>query len=58
MTLLLDIQRLTIELPAGADRVYAVQDLSLRVDAGRTLCVVGESASFAGSANFWWQHIA
>ena len=45
MTLLLDIQRLTIELPAGADRVYAVQDLSLRVDAGRTLCVVGESGS-------------
>ena len=45
MTLLLDIQGLTIELPAGADRVYAVQGLSLRVDAGRTLCVVGESGS-------------
>jgi peptide/nickel transport system ATP-binding protein len=43
--LLLDIRGLTVALPAGADRRHAVEDLSLRVHAGRTLCLVGESGS-------------
>ncbi|MFM7800568.1 MAG: dipeptide ABC transporter ATP-binding protein, partial [Limnohabitans sp.] len=32
-------------LPAGADRVHAVQNISLTLNAGETLCVVGESGS-------------
>ncbi len=45
MSALLDIQGLTIALPPGADRAYAVHDVSLSVERGRTLCVVGESGS-------------
>ena len=41
----LAIDRLTVELPAGADRRYAVEDLTLKVDAGEIVCVVGESGS-------------
>jgi peptide/nickel transport system ATP-binding protein len=41
----LDVRRLGIALPASADRPWAVQDLSLQLHAGRTLCVVGESGS-------------
>lgn len=41
----LSIQGLTVALPAGGDRVHAVQSVSLQIEAGRTLCVVGESGS-------------
>ena len=41
----LAIDRLHVALPPGADRAYAVQDLSLSIAAGQTLCVVGESGS-------------
>ncbi len=41
----LTIQNLTVALPAGGDRVHAVQSVSLQIEAGRTLCVVGESGS-------------
>ncbi len=41
----LDIQNLTIALPKGADRPYAVKDVSLSVDRGEILCIVGESGS-------------
>ncbi|MGE0314248.1 MAG: dipeptide ABC transporter ATP-binding protein [Lautropia sp.] len=45
MTALLDVQALTIELPPGADRRHAVEEVNLQVHRGRTLCVVGESGS-------------
>ena len=39
------IDRLAIALPAGADRPYAVDRVSLTLEAGKILCVVGESGS-------------
>lgn len=44
-TPVLDIQDLSIRLPAGGDRALAVQGASLTLEAGQTLCVVGESGS-------------
>ncbi|AJG22962.1 dipeptide ABC transporter ATP-binding protein [Cupriavidus basilensis] len=44
-TPVLDIQDLSIRLPAGGDRALAVQAASLTLEAGQTLCVVGESGS-------------
>lgn len=41
----LTINNLTIALPVGGDRDYAVKDLSLQVNANEILCVVGESGS-------------
>lgn len=41
----LAIQNLHVALPNGSDRPYAVQDVSLAISAGKTLCVVGESGS-------------
>jgi peptide/nickel transport system ATP-binding protein len=41
----LSIEKLSVALPAGADRVHALQDISLQLQAGQTLCVVGESGS-------------
>jgi peptide/nickel transport system ATP-binding protein len=41
----LAIQGLTLALPGSGDRPYAIQNLSLEVAAGETLCVVGESGS-------------
>ncbi len=41
----LELQQLTIELPKGADRANAVEDLSLAVGAREILCLVGESGS-------------
>lgn len=41
----LRIDGLTVCLPPGADRRWALQDLSLELRAGQTLCVVGESGS-------------
>ncbi|MBZ9558409.1 MULTISPECIES: ABC transporter ATP-binding protein [unclassified Modicisalibacter] len=42
---LLQIERLTLALPEGADRRYAVEDVSYSLAAGEVLCVVGESGS-------------
>lgn len=42
---LLDIRNLSVPLPRGADRPYAVEDLSLRLDRGEILCIVGETGS-------------
>ena len=44
-TAVLRIQGLSVALPAGGDRAHAVQEVSLQIEAGRTLCVVGESGS-------------
>ncbi|MBE0631439.1 MAG: ATP-binding cassette domain-containing protein, partial [Burkholderia vietnamiensis] len=41
----LEIEALSIGLPPSACRRHAVHDVSLRLRAGRTLCVVGESGS-------------
>ncbi|WP_233236544.1 ABC transporter ATP-binding protein [Bordetella sp. LUAb4] len=45
MTALLSIQNLTVALPSGGDRPYALADVDLDVRAGEILCVVGESGS-------------
>ncbi|MBO9355340.1 dipeptide ABC transporter ATP-binding protein [Bordetella petrii] len=42
---LLSVRNLTIALPAGGDRPYAVRDISYDVRAGEILCIVGESGS-------------
>jgi peptide/nickel transport system ATP-binding protein len=41
----LRIDNLRVALPTGADRPLAIDDVSLAIDAGKTLCVVGESGS-------------
>ena len=41
----LEVQGLTIALPAGADRSIAVRNISFTVGRGETLCLVGESGS-------------
>ena len=41
----LDIKNLTIGLPKGADRPYAVEKLDLTVNRGEIVCIVGESGS-------------
>jgi ABC-type glutathione transport system ATPase component len=42
---ILSVEHLTLELPPGSDRKFAVQDLSLAVYPDEILCVVGESGS-------------
>ncbi|MRR38560.1 ABC transporter ATP-binding protein, partial [bacterium] len=42
---MLDIQNLSVDLPAGADRKHAVSELSLQLKPSEILCVVGESGS-------------
>ena len=41
----LDLRELTVRLPKGADREFAIEDISFSVDAGEIVCVVGESGS-------------
>ncbi len=42
---LLSIRNLTVSLPAGADRAFAVEDVSLDVGREEIVCIVGESGS-------------
>lgn len=44
-TPLLSVQNLTIPLPAGGDRPYAVENVSYDLHPGEILCIVGESGS-------------
>lgn len=41
----LEIKNLQIALPAGADRPFALKDLSLTINPGEIVCLVGESGS-------------
>ena len=41
----LEIKGLTVRLPEGADREFAIQDVSLTVGKGEIVCIVGESGS-------------
>ena len=41
----LEIEKLSIVLPSGADRALAIKDVSFSVKSGSTLCLVGESGS-------------
>jgi peptide/nickel transport system ATP-binding protein len=41
----LDVQGLSVRLPAGADRRHAVEEVSFAVARGEIVCVVGESGS-------------
>jgi peptide/nickel transport system ATP-binding protein len=42
---LLQIEGLSIPIPGGGDRPFAVRDIHLTLNAGEILCVVGESGS-------------
>jgi peptide/nickel transport system ATP-binding protein len=42
---ILTLERLSVRLPAGADRPHALSDVSLSIAANEILCVVGESGS-------------
>jgi peptide/nickel transport system ATP-binding protein len=42
---ILSVEGLTIALPAGADRPFAIEDVSLTLNPAEILCVVGESGS-------------
>ena len=44
-TPVLDVRDLAIALPAGADRRFAVREVSFTVNRGEILCLVGESGS-------------
>ncbi|MDP2817770.1 MAG: ABC transporter ATP-binding protein [Polaromonas sp.] len=39
------IDKLHVALPPGSDRTYAVDNISLSIRPGKTLCIVGESGS-------------
>ena len=45
MSPVLEIKGLTVRLPRGADREFAIEDVSFSVNAGEIVCVVGESGS-------------
>ncbi len=45
MNRVLEIKGLTVRLPKGADREFAIEDVSLDVGSGEIVCVVGESGS-------------
>ncbi|MEM9099062.1 MAG: ABC transporter ATP-binding protein [Pseudomonadota bacterium] len=42
---ILEIRNLSITLPEGADRKYAVENVSINLRRGELLCIVGESGS-------------
>jgi peptide/nickel transport system ATP-binding protein len=42
---LLELTDLTLRLPPGADRAFAIEGVSLAVMPGEIVCVVGESGS-------------
>ncbi|WP_442792945.1 dipeptide ABC transporter ATP-binding protein [Rhizobium sp. SL86] len=49
---ILSIRNLTISLPVGGDRPYAVSNLSLEIKKNQILCIVGESGSGKSITSF------
>ena len=45
MSAVLEVRNLSVRLPKDADRPFAVEGMSLTVNAGEIVCVVGESGS-------------
>ena len=45
MAALLEVEGLTVDLPRGADRRHAIEDVSFALARGEILCIVGESGS-------------
>ena len=45
MSAVLEVAGLTVSLPPGADRPFALEDVSFSLHAGEILCMVGESGS-------------
>ncbi len=45
MSAVLEIRNLSVALPAGGDRPFAVEGVNLQVNPGEILCLVGESGS-------------
>src|SRR5919112_4491015 len=45
MSAILELNRLSVRLPRGADRAYALEGVSLALAQNEILCVVGESGS-------------
>src|SRR6202521_2082437 len=43
--IVLELEKLTIALPPGADRPNAVNDIDLVLRAGKVTCLIGESGS-------------
>jgi ABC-type glutathione transport system ATPase component len=42
---LLEVESLTVDLPEGADRPHAIEEVSFTLERGEILCIVGESGS-------------
>ena len=45
MSAVLEVKGLSVRLPKGADREFAIEDVSFDVNEGEIVCVVGESGS-------------
>ena len=43
--MVLQIENLTVKLPEGGDREFAIENVTLNVEKGEIVCVVGESGS-------------
>ncbi len=48
----LEIRDLSVALPPGADRAYAIEDVSFKVYPGEVVCIVGESGSGKSVTSF------
>ncbi|MCV0427690.1 MAG: ABC transporter ATP-binding protein, partial [Roseibium sp.] len=51
-TPVLSIRNLTIELPLGGDRAFAVENVSIEIPPRKTVCIVGESGSGKSITSF------